>query len=486
MRQDLPNRAIVSIVAIVLPLTKLPGTTWRWLTFAGFALVVLDLAVQLCTEAFADSDRHSTLVGLVACVALCLLAFGAIRVCALIAARGRWLDPTMLGVGKSRRVITAVIAVVVTLFVIAPILDSIGRSFGGHGTTTQPVEHETAAIALLTVWGAVIIAPWLEEVSMRGFLLSGLTGRFGFWPAAVASSLVWAGLHGVTAVMLPFTALGISLCWARRRTGSLRTGLVIHSCINSTIYAGKVGWVVLPPVIVMLLSLFATRVNATNHVARYASAVLAAATRGCSWVADRVARPVWSSGYAWIAAGGCLAVYAVSGLTYQVSGLRIAGETTGHATVMVMAIGMGPLLWALLAAHRDNRAPAPTTVAGLVGTISLAGAIVTLEVHGSVPAAFYYGGLTLTAIAIIGLVGSRLERMTGTTAAIGGVLLAAMLAPVPYLVTTRTAFQYQTYSALLAASIALIAIGVMTWRPAPAAVPVEGLPTVAQVSAIRL
>ena len=61
---------------------------------------------------------------------------------------------------------------------------------------------------------------------MRGFLLSGLWQRFGFWPAAVASSLVWAGLHGVSGVLIPFTCEGLVLCWIRRRTGSVRTGTI--------------------------------------------------------------------------------------------------------------------------------------------------------------------------------------------------------------------------------------------------------------------
>ena len=34
---------------------------------------------------------------------------------------------------------------------------------------------------------AVMVAPWTEEVAMRGFLFSALARRFGFWPGALVS-----------------------------------------------------------------------------------------------------------------------------------------------------------------------------------------------------------------------------------------------------------------------------------------------------------
>ena len=95
---------------------------------------------------------------------------------------------------------------------------------------------------------------------MRGFLLSGLWQRFGFWPAAVVSSLVWASLHGVSGVLIPFTCEGIMLCWIRRRTGSVRTGIALHAGQNTvaSLFSGA-GFLIVPPLAAVVLSLVVTR-----------------------------------------------------------------------------------------------------------------------------------------------------------------------------------------------------------------------------------
>ena len=166
------------------------------------------------------------------------------------------------------------------LLLIAPLLTVIGNAVGFHGTTSIALHHRPAAVVLLLTWIAVVIAPWMEEISMRGFLLSGLWSRFGFWPAAVASSLVWAGLHGVSGVLVPFTVEGIVLCWIRRRTGSTRTGIALHASQNVVAsLASGAGLLVLPAVAAVVVSLVATREWAPNATATAVSRLLDRAAR---------------------------------------------------------------------------------------------------------------------------------------------------------------------------------------------------------------
>ena len=83
------------------------------------------------------------------------------------------------------------------MFIALPLLEALSKAIGLHGTTNVRLDNRSWGLVLLVTWSAVLIAPWLEEVSMRGFLLAGLDVRFGFWPAAIVLFIVWAALHGV-------------------------------------------------------------------------------------------------------------------------------------------------------------------------------------------------------------------------------------------------------------------------------------------------
>jgi uncharacterized protein len=81
-------------------------------------------------------------------------------------------------------------------------------------------------------------APLSEELLFRGFLLSALARtRLGFSGAALATTMLWTGLHagyslaGITEVF----AIGLFFCWLLWRTGSLRTAIVCHALYNTLI-----------------------------------------------------------------------------------------------------------------------------------------------------------------------------------------------------------------------------------------------------------
>src|SRR5436190_2910896 len=200
-----------------------------WLAVAGAAACVLlylgaTVSAYLLTG-MGDRTVPAAALAITVNVALCA---SAIALAARIAYPGG-VPAAIVGRARSSRVGTAVLAQVGFVIVALPLLTAIGDAIGMHGTTDLPLHHRQAGTVLLLTWIAVVAAPWMEELSMRGFLLSGLWQRFGFWPAAVASSLVWAGLHGVSGVLIPFTCEGLLLCWIRRRTGSVRTGIALHA-----------------------------------------------------------------------------------------------------------------------------------------------------------------------------------------------------------------------------------------------------------------
>lgn len=78
-------------------------------------------------------------------------------------------------------------------------------------------------------------APLMEELTFRGFLLSALAQRLGFWPAALVTTTVWAGLHwgyslaGLAEVFF----IGMFFSWLLWRTGSLLPALACHALYNT-------------------------------------------------------------------------------------------------------------------------------------------------------------------------------------------------------------------------------------------------------------
>ena len=89
-----------------------------------------------------------------------------------------------------------------------------------------------ASIGLIVLWG-----PLVEEAFFRGFVFPGLTRRMGVVGAAIASSLLFAFVHGDPRVMVPFFMIGVLLAWLYHRTGSLWSCFLAHAMWNGMILA---------------------------------------------------------------------------------------------------------------------------------------------------------------------------------------------------------------------------------------------------------
>ncbi len=90
--------------------------------------------------------------------------------------------------------------------------------------------------AILTSLDAVVGAPVVEEIIFRGLLFGALVGKWGFWPAALCSSLVFASVHGYELEgTISVLTTGTFLCWLYVRTGRLWAPILAHALLNAIV-----------------------------------------------------------------------------------------------------------------------------------------------------------------------------------------------------------------------------------------------------------
>ena len=92
-------------------------------------------------------------------------------------------------------------------------------------------ENAGAMIAVLTVTS--VLAPLLEEVVFRGFLLASLTKWLPTPGAVLFSSVLFALAHLAPRDFVELTVLGMVLGFSYARTRNLLTPMLIHSLWNS-------------------------------------------------------------------------------------------------------------------------------------------------------------------------------------------------------------------------------------------------------------
>jgi membrane protease YdiL (CAAX protease family) len=117
------------------------------------------------------------------------------------------------------------------MLIISFIIRHVGDPFVGS-RSTAPTGWELTGTLIF----AVAIAPLVEELIFRGFLLSSLSQtRFGFWPAAVFTSLCWTSLHWVQGPqgLLNIFVMGLVLSVLLYRTGNLITCVIAHTVYNT-------------------------------------------------------------------------------------------------------------------------------------------------------------------------------------------------------------------------------------------------------------
>ncbi len=102
----------------------------------------------------------------------------------------------------------------------------LGRPIGGH------VEEMTAGVPLWAIFAVMVVAaPLCEEWFFRRVLMNRLL-RYGEWPAALISGLLFGLIHGNLSQFFYAAALGVFFGLIYARTGRLRYGILLHALIN--------------------------------------------------------------------------------------------------------------------------------------------------------------------------------------------------------------------------------------------------------------
>jgi len=102
-----------------------------------------------------------------------------------------------------------------------------------------PLElHGKAIVSWALVWGIVFIAVGLyEEFAFRGYVQFTLAQATGFWPAAVALSILFGAVHWSNPGETPAGIFGVVLsglfwCFTLRRTGTLWFAIGMHASFD--------------------------------------------------------------------------------------------------------------------------------------------------------------------------------------------------------------------------------------------------------------
>lgn len=115
------------------------------------------------------------------------------------------------------------------------------------GKTLPAGQHARAITFSLVLLNAVVVAPLVEEISVRGFFLNGLERRGrSFWNANVLATLVFVSMHvpgwlfngrfpstaNLVQAMIPLALLSLLFGWTKKRSESLYGAIVVHAINN--------------------------------------------------------------------------------------------------------------------------------------------------------------------------------------------------------------------------------------------------------------
>lgn len=107
----------------------------------------------------------------------------------------------------------------------------------GHDAPPQDIvgiftaTHTPIFKALLVV-SLVFMAPLWEELFFRAGLYGALRARFGFLPAAAASSILFGLIHESMAAFVPISVLGFFFALLYEKYGDIRVSIGAHAAFN--------------------------------------------------------------------------------------------------------------------------------------------------------------------------------------------------------------------------------------------------------------
>ncbi|WP_267381534.1 MULTISPECIES: CPBP family intramembrane glutamic endopeptidase [unclassified Sphingomonas] len=114
-----------------------------------------------------------------------------------------------------------------------------GKTVWQSGAGSHLAAGEALRASLSTVSGlgllvaTVVVAPLVEELLYRGYLLGGLVARTPTAVAVIVSALLFVTLHDEAANFVAALCLGLATAICAVRTRSILPGLIVHVASNS-------------------------------------------------------------------------------------------------------------------------------------------------------------------------------------------------------------------------------------------------------------
>jgi membrane protease YdiL (CAAX protease family) len=119
----------------------------------------------------------------------------------------------------------------------AGLLDSLGRPW-----VEQSILVDLRARPVPFLLGAVVLAPFCEEVVFRGVVYGALRRHLGKGLAIPLSAAFFAGVHFYLHGALPLFVLGMLLAWTYERTGTLVAPIAFHAAFNGWTFVEQAVW----------------------------------------------------------------------------------------------------------------------------------------------------------------------------------------------------------------------------------------------------
>ncbi|HEX6031533.1 MAG TPA: type II CAAX endopeptidase family protein [Tepidiformaceae bacterium] len=95
-------------------------------------------------------------------------------------------------------------------------------------------------LIIVSFFVIVVGAPLSEEFTFRGAIFGGLL-KWGFWPAALVSGVLFGAIHFDPGSFIPFSIVGVGLAYLYWSRGSLWDNIICHAMFNFTSFLILVG-----------------------------------------------------------------------------------------------------------------------------------------------------------------------------------------------------------------------------------------------------
>ena len=212
-------------------------------TAASIAVYVLVLAAGLIIAAGAadEGDELEGALRMAATIAASAIGFG-LAPWLMLRMRGATdllgpPRPTMRDWGLGA---LGFVGALVAVYAYVGIVRALGlESLEPVSTISDDSFYEHVSVVVLLGISAVLVAPVMEEVFFRGFLVGALSRAWSAPIALLGSSAVFAALHFDVGSMIPFALIGLVFGALYLRTKSVAAPAIAHLGFNVVGYFGS-------------------------------------------------------------------------------------------------------------------------------------------------------------------------------------------------------------------------------------------------------